>query len=73
MFDFQTEITVRQQEREREIRTALLAAAATANRSRGSLRAPVAGALARLALALHRDTAAGVVADARERAGQASA
>ena len=59
MFDYQTELAIIRVERERELKALALAAAATGGRS--GLRAGLAAALARLALAVHRDAAVGAV------------
>ena len=60
MFDYQSEFVIRRMERERQIKALALAAAARPGR-RSGLRAGVAATLARLALAVHRDAAAGAV------------
>ena len=66
MFDYQTELVISRMERERELKALALAAAATGRRS--GLRAGLAAALARLALALHREAAAGTVGRPQVRA-----
>jgi hypothetical protein len=58
MFDYQTELAISRMEREREVKALALAAAAG---KRSGLRAGLAAALARLALAVHREAAAGAV------------
>jgi len=68
MFDFHSELVISRMERERQIKALALAAAATAGRRSGlragqfgGLRAGLAIGLAHLALAVHRDAAAGAV------------
>ena len=76
MFDYHSELVISRMERERQIKALALAAAATAGRRSGlragpfgglragpidKLRAGLATGLARLALAVHRDAAAGAV------------
>ena len=56
MFDYQSEFVIRRMERERQIKALALPAAAG---RRSGLRAGLATGLARLALAVHRDAAAG--------------
>ena len=58
MFDYQSELVIGRMERERQIKTLALAAAARPP-GRSGLRAGLATGLARLALAVHRDAAAG--------------
>ena len=58
MFDYQSEFAIRRMERERQIKALVLAAAAG---RRSGLRAGLATGLARLALAVHREAAAGAV------------
>ena len=60
MFDYHSELVISRMERERQIKALALAAAARPGR-RSGLRAGVAATLARLALAVHRDAAAGAV------------
>ena len=60
MFDYQSELDISRMERERQLKALALAAAARPPR-RSGLRAGLATGLARLALAVHRDAAAGVV------------
>jgi hypothetical protein len=60
MFDYQSELVISRMERERQLKALALAAAAGAGR-RSGLRAGVAAGLARLALAVHREAAAGAV------------
>ena len=60
MFDYQSELDISRMERERQLKALALAAAAGEAR-RSGLRAGVATALARLALAVHRDAAVGAV------------
>ena len=59
MFDYHSELVISRMERERELKALALTAAATGRRS--GLRAGVAAALTRLALAVHREAAAGAV------------
>jgi len=76
MFDYHSELVIRSMERERQIKALALAAAARPGRRCGlragpfgglragpfdKLRAGLATALARLAVAVHRDAAAGAV------------
>ena len=68
MFDYQSELDISRLERERQLKALALAAAARRGRRSGlragpfgGLRAGLATGLARLALAVHRDAAAGVV------------
>ena len=68
MYDYHSELVISRMERERQIKALALAAAATAGRRSGlragpfgGLRAGLATALARLALAVHRDAAVGAV------------
>ena len=60
MFDYHSEFVISRMERERQLKALALTAAAGAGR-RSGLRAGVATALARLALAVHRDAAVGAV------------
>ena len=60
MYDYHSELVISRMERERQFKALALAAAATAGR-RSGLRAGLATALARLALAVHRDAAEGAV------------
>jgi hypothetical protein len=60
MFDYHSELVISRMERERQIKALALVAAARAG-SRSGLRVGVATALARLALAVHRDAAVGAV------------
>ena len=64
MFDYHSELVIRRMERERQIKALALAAAARAG-NRSGLRAGLATALARLALAVHRDAAVGAVPQPR--------
>ena len=59
MFDYQSELVISRMERERQLKALALAAAGAGRRS--GLRAGLATGLARLALAVHRDAAAGAV------------
>ena len=76
MFDYQSELVISRMERERQLKALALAAAARPPRRSGlragpfgglragpidKLRAGLATGLARLALAVHRDAAAGAV------------
>ena len=68
MFDYQSELVIRQMERERQLKALALARAARLGRRSGlragpfgGLRAGLATGLARLALAVHRDAAVGAV------------
>ena len=67
MFDYQSEFVISRMERERQLKALALAAAGAGRRSGlragpfGGLRAGLAAALARLALAVHREAAAGAV------------
>ena len=68
MFEYHSELVISLMERERQIKALALAAAATAGKRSGlragpfgGLRAGLATGLARLALAVHRDAAAGAV------------
>ena len=76
MFDYHSELVISRKERERQLKALALAAAAGAGRRSGlragpfgglragpfdKLRAGLATGLARLALAVHRDAAAGAV------------
>jgi len=76
MFDYQSELVISRMERERQLKALALAAAAGARRRSGlragpfgglragpfdKPRAGLAAALARLALAVHREAAAGAV------------
>ncbi|MDP2673815.1 MAG: hypothetical protein Q8Q00_02790 [Dehalococcoidia bacterium] len=68
MFDYHSELVISRMERERQIKALALAAAARPGRRSGlragrlsGLRAGLATALARLALAVHRDAAVGAV------------
>jgi hypothetical protein len=58
MFDYQTELVISRMERERKLKALVLAAAAG---RRSGLRAGLAAALTRLALAVHREAAVGAV------------
>ena len=60
MFDYQSEVVISRMEMERQIKALALAAAARPP-GRSGLRAGLAAALARLALAVHREAAAGAV------------
>jgi hypothetical protein len=60
MFDYHSELVISRMERERQIKMLALAAAAREGK-RSGLRAGLATALARLALAVHRDAAVGAV------------
>ena len=75
MFDYQSEFVIRRMERERQIKALALSAAAAARRRPGlragpfgGLRASLAARLARLALAVHREAAAGALPSARAEA-----
>ena len=68
MFDYQSELVISRMERERQLKALALAAAARPGRRSGpragpfgGLRAGLATGLAHLALAVHRDAAAGAV------------
>ena len=68
MFDYHSELVISRMERERQIKALAIAAAARPPRRSGlragpfgGLRAGLATGLARLALAVHRDAAAGAV------------
>ena len=68
MFDYRSELGISRMERERQLKALALAAAARPNRGAGlragpfgGLRAGLAAVLARLALAVHREAAAGAV------------
>ena len=75
MFDYQSELVISRMERERQLKALALAAAAGARRRSGlragpfdKLRAGLAARLARLALAVHREAAAGALPPARAEA-----
>jgi len=75
MFDYESEFVINRRERERAIKALGLSAAAGARRRRGlragpygGLRAGLAARLARLALAVHREAAAGALPPARAEA-----
>ena len=74
MFDYQSEFVIRRMERERQIKALALSVAAAAERCPGraspfgGLRASLAARLARLALAVHWEAAAGALPSARAEA-----